>query len=764
MTEQRQQPPASAQGVSAGSRQRPTGEVDSLADILGGMYDDYGVAPPLADAPAGAVDRFWRALAEMFDLEDDDRRGVMEATDSEALERLLTGAGGKAEWLDATPAASPKEVPSASPSPAAPVSLDSGQVAAEIEAFLIDFVVEQTGYPEEIIELDVDLEADLGIDSIRKAQMMGEVGQKYGLEADPELSLDDFPTLRHLLDYIVPRVAGGEGSGEGSEEAVTSEVDLDATVSSSPVTSTPTPEVATEPAPTAEARATNGAAATNGNGAVMPAAPVSLDSGQVAAEIEAFLIDFVVEQTGYPEEIIELDVDLEADLGIDSIRKAQMIEVGQKYGLEADTSMSLDDFPTLRHLLDYIVPRVAGGEGSGEGSEEAVTSEVDLDATVSSSPVTSTPTPEVATEPAPTAEARATNGAAATNGNGAVMPAAPVSLDSGQVAAEIEAFLIDFVVEQTGYPEEIIELDVDLEADLGIDSIRKGQMMGEVGQKYGLEADTSMSLDDFPTLRHLLDYIVPRVAGLDGGEGGQEAMAGDAPHNSETDPQQNGDYHSNGHASVVAEPVTSAAYQAGLEMGRAGSAAIHQWSRSVAQSPANQSVECALDGELQDQLEGIAKGAEVEVSLLTAAVSDPTRVVGNCDLLLDLPSHESSVAGRVRGFAMSFTRHVQMDHIAFNKNNLSGCLVTATGMPGAVVGWNDAGIVAILGPCATDESPISPGMPAGQVIQQIAQRCRSFDDVQQTIDRGDLERPPAGMSVLVADLCERRHPRDYPAR
>ena len=59
---------------------------------------------------------------------------------------------------------------------------------------------------------DVDLEADLGIDSIRKAQMMGEVGQKYGLEADTSMSLDDFPTLRHLLDYIVPRLAGGEMS------------------------------------------------------------------------------------------------------------------------------------------------------------------------------------------------------------------------------------------------------------------------------------------------------------------------------------------------------------------------------------------------------------------------------------------------------------------------------------------------------------------------------------------------------------------------
>ncbi|MDH3719371.1 MAG: acyltransferase domain-containing protein, partial [Planctomycetota bacterium] len=46
---------------------------------------------------------------------------------------------------------------------------------AELESFLIDFVVEQTGYPPEVVELDADLEADLGIDSIKKAQLFGEL-------------------------------------------------------------------------------------------------------------------------------------------------------------------------------------------------------------------------------------------------------------------------------------------------------------------------------------------------------------------------------------------------------------------------------------------------------------------------------------------------------------------------------------------------------------------------------------------------------------
>lgn len=84
---------------------------------------------------------------------------------------------------------------------------ESADMAEDIETFLIDFVVEQTGYPREIVALDADLEADLGIDSIRKAQLFGEVGQKYGLSPDDTTSLDEFPTLRHLRDYLRPRLA-----------------------------------------------------------------------------------------------------------------------------------------------------------------------------------------------------------------------------------------------------------------------------------------------------------------------------------------------------------------------------------------------------------------------------------------------------------------------------------------------------------------------------------------------------------------------------
>jgi putrescine aminotransferase len=77
-----------------------------------------------------------------------------------------------------------------------------GRDAEELQEFLIRFVVEQTGYPADVVDLDADLEADLGIDSIKKAQMFGELREHVEFTPSEELTLDDFPTLRHVLDFL----------------------------------------------------------------------------------------------------------------------------------------------------------------------------------------------------------------------------------------------------------------------------------------------------------------------------------------------------------------------------------------------------------------------------------------------------------------------------------------------------------------------------------------------------------------------------------
>jgi acyl transferase domain-containing protein len=89
--------------------------------------------------------------------------------------------------------------PDAAPPAATPPPASAG---TELSAFLVQFVCEQTGYAREVVDLDADLEADLGIDSIKKMQLFSELRDRFDFGALQPSALADFPTLRHVLDFL----------------------------------------------------------------------------------------------------------------------------------------------------------------------------------------------------------------------------------------------------------------------------------------------------------------------------------------------------------------------------------------------------------------------------------------------------------------------------------------------------------------------------------------------------------------------------------
>ncbi|MDZ4820439.1 MAG: beta-ketoacyl synthase N-terminal-like domain-containing protein, partial [Planctomycetota bacterium] len=335
----------------------------------------------------------------------------------------------------APPAAIPTALPTPAPAPVAAAA--PGLASGDVEEFLINFVMEQTGYPREIVELDADMESDLGIDSIKKAQLFGELGEYFDVQASSDLSLDEFPTLRSVRDYLLANAGGSPAPIPAAPVATPAAAPKQSTPPQSPP-----PVVVASPAP----------------------ASTLVSSGLVAAEVEEFLINFVMEQTGYPREIVELDADMESDLGIDSIKKAQLFgELGEYFDVQASSDLSLDEFPTLRTVRDYLLANAGGA------SEAAVAAPV-----ASVSP--KSPAPSVAPIPAPAPATLAPT------------PATPAAAAPGLAGAEVEEFLINFVMEQTGYPREIVELDADMESDLGIDSIKKAQLFGELGEYFDVQA------------------------------------------------------------------------------------------------------------------------------------------------------------------------------------------------------------------------------------------------------------------------------------
>ena len=69
----------------------------------------------------------------------------------------------------------------------------------EVEARVLAIVAEQTGYPPELLDMDLDLEADLGIDTVKQAEVFAPIREAYGIERDDSLKLRDYPTLNHVV-------------------------------------------------------------------------------------------------------------------------------------------------------------------------------------------------------------------------------------------------------------------------------------------------------------------------------------------------------------------------------------------------------------------------------------------------------------------------------------------------------------------------------------------------------------------------------------
>ncbi|BCJ53953.1 polyketide synthase [Actinoplanes sp. NBRC 14428] len=261
------------------------------------------------------------------------------------LAYLGEGSGGRMVWqpgeavpapvqaLAPAPVAVPRQVSPAAPVSPAPATASMAAVhyptVAETEAVLapaaspgldvqgavLAVISERTGYPEELIELDLDLEADLSVDSIKRAEVAGEVASKLGLAVEgDESELEDLVkarTVRAMVSWLDTRI-----------------------------------NVSAPAAPAA---------------AVAVAAPAP--AATPAIDVQGAVLAVISERTGYPEELIELDLDLEADLSVDSIKRAEVAgEVADKLGLAVEGDESeLEDLVkarTVRAMVAWLDTRI----------------------------------------------------------------------------------------------------------------------------------------------------------------------------------------------------------------------------------------------------------------------------------------------------------------------------------------------------------------------------------------------------------------------
>jgi polyketide-type polyunsaturated fatty acid synthase PfaA len=300
-----------------------------------------------------------------------------------------------------------------------------------IQTVMMEVVADKTGYPTEMLELGMDMEADLGIDSIKRVEILGAVQEI--INDLPELNPEDLVELR-TLDEIVRYM----------QTKVQSK-------SQSKVTATPSTQI-TVPASDNSNQALTATVVT-----------INLD------HIQMVMMEVVADKTGYPTEMLELGMDMEADLGIDSIKRVEILGAVQEIinDLPELNPEDLAELRTLGEIVSYMQSKVQ-------------------------SQVTAAPSTQAVIQIVATAE----------------VPTASPVID----LEHIQTVMMDVVADKTGYPTEMLELAMDMEADLGIDSIKRVEILGAVQEIIqDLPELNPEDLAELRTLGEIVSYMQSKV-------------------------------------------------------------------------------------------------------------------------------------------------------------------------------------------------------------------------------------------------------------
>ncbi|MFJ9030746.1 SDR family NAD(P)-dependent oxidoreductase [Streptomyces sp. NPDC102274] len=126
------------------------------------------------------------------------------------------------------PAALPASVPatavvvSAAPA-SAPAAAGGVPDREAVLGAVLAVVAERTGYPVDMIEPELDLEADLSVDSIKRTEIAGELAVRLGLPVDGGAELEGLSAARTaagIAGLLATRLGGGETSGTRDAQAV----------------------------------------------------------------------------------------------------------------------------------------------------------------------------------------------------------------------------------------------------------------------------------------------------------------------------------------------------------------------------------------------------------------------------------------------------------------------------------------------------------------------------------------------------------------
>ena len=302
-------------------------------------------------------------------------------------------------------------------------------VAGKVQQEIMQLISSKTGYPVDMLDPELDLEADLGIDTVKQAELFADIRGLFDIPQDDSIILANFPTLQHIITFV------HEKRPDLAEQSVAPAI--------------PTTGTGQQASP------------------IPPTEQASLPADLVTGKI----LTLIAEKTGYPPEMLNPELDLEADLGIDTVKQAELFaDIRGLFDIPQDDTIDLSAFPTLQHIIQFVYTKRPDLVEQREEATPAAAAATVVSASAMQAP-------EAAVKP---------------SGTG------------------VERKILALIAEKTGYPPEMLDPDLDLEADLGIDTVKQAELFADIRGLFGIPQDDSIELSDYPTLNHIIRFVLDR--------------------------------------------------------------------------------------------------------------------------------------------------------------------------------------------------------------------------------------------------------------
>lgn len=367
------------------------------------------------------------------------------------------------------------------------VETEHAQHREDVNNLLLEVVSEKTGYPLEMLSLDMSLDTDLGIDSIKRVEILSALQER--MPSAPNISPDELGTfqfLQHIVEFIANATAGEQTAVPSSSAA--------------------------------------------------------------SSDFANTLLEVVSEKTGYPLDMLSLDMNMDSDLGIDSIKRVEILSAMQDAmpDMPAVSPDEMGALQTLQEIVDLLASQAPSAAPAVQTApaktstintnafastllevvaektgypQDMLNLEMNMDSDLGIDSIKRVEILSAMQDVMPDMPAVSPDEMGALQTLGEIVdllgasqttdaPIAEVSNVQTSDSSDFANDLLIVVADKTGYPEDMLSLDMNLDSDLGIDSIKRVEILSALqDRRPDMPAVSPDDLARLQTLQEIVDFM-----------------------------------------------------------------------------------------------------------------------------------------------------------------------------------------------------------------------------------------------------------------